>query len=105
MTTPIAAGAPPAPPQAGSSRATTSLILGIVGVICCQLAAPFAWYTANQELKEIRAGTAPAAGEGTAKAGMILGIVGTVLLGLTLIWVMFGGLAVLSGLMHAASRG
>jgi hypothetical protein len=92
------------PAPASSGRATTALVLGILGFLCCQLCAPFAWYIGSQELKAIRAGTAPAAGEGTAKAGYILGIVGTVLLVFVVLWVLFfGGMAVLGALME--SRG
>ena len=90
---------PMTPSAPKSSRATTSLVLGILGFLCCQLCAPFAWYMGKQELAAIRAGTSPAAGEGSAKAGMILGIIGTVLLILTLVWVFgFGGLAVIQAM-------
>jgi hypothetical protein len=99
------ASPPPPPPmlpqQSASTNATVSLILGILGVICCGLMAPIAWYIATQELKAIQAGMSPAAGEGFAKAGMILGIVGTIILCLSLLWIFFmGGMAVLSGLAH-----
>ena len=75
----------PPPPQmmaqqSASTQAITSLILGILGVICCGLMAPIAWYIGSQELKAIQAGLSPAAGDGLARAGMILGIVGTILL-------------------------
>jgi hypothetical protein len=91
--------ASPAPSSSG--RATTALVLGILGIVCCQLCAPFAWYIGGQELKAIRAGAAPAAGEGTAKAGWFLGIVGTILLLFVGLWVIFfGGMAILGGLMN-----
>jgi hypothetical protein len=92
---------PPAPPAGGSAsgRATTSLIMGILGVICCGLLAPVAWYLGSQELQAIAAGQSSAAGEGLAKAGKILGIIGTVLLILSLVWIFFaGGMAVIQGL-------
>ena len=97
--------APPIPPQpqaqSASTQAITSLVLGIIGIVCCGLAAPFAWYFGNQELQAILAGTSPAAGEGLAKAGKILGIIGTVLLLLTLLWFFFmGGMAVLQGMRN-----
>ena len=97
--------APPIPPQpqaqSASSQAITALVLGILGIVCCQLAGPFAWYFGNQELKAIQAGTSPAAGEGMAKAGKILGIIGTVLMILWFLWVFFmGGLAVLQGMSN-----
>lgn len=79
-----------------SGRATTSLILGILGIVCCQICAPIAWYLGNNELKAIRAGSSPAGGEGIAKAGKITGIIGTILLILSLIWVFFfGGMAMI----------
>ena len=53
---------------------------------------------ARRFLDAIRAGTVAASNEGMAKAGMILGIVGTVLLGLSCVWMFFGGMAVLSGI-------
>ena len=105
MSEPMSSMPPPAPPSSkGSSRATTALILGILGFVCCQLCAPFAWYMGNQEVKAIKAGTAPAAGQGLAMAGMILGIIGSVLLILTLVWVLFfGGMAMLGALSEAAN--
>jgi len=93
---------PMGPTAPKSSRATTSLVLGILGFLCCQLCAPFAWYMGKQELAAIRAGTSPASGEGSAKAGMILGLIGTILLILTLVWVFgFGGLAVIQAMRGA----
>ncbi|MEA2599669.1 MAG: hypothetical protein QOF89_661 [Acidobacteriota bacterium] len=97
--------APPLPPQpqsqSASTQAITALVLGIIGVICCGLAAPFAWYFGNQELRAILAGTSPAAGEGMAKAGKILGIIGTILLILSILWIFFmGGMAVLQGMSN-----
>ncbi len=85
---------------AASGRATTALVLGILGLLCCQFLGPVAWVLGNQELKAIRAGSSPASGEGVAKAGKILGIIGTVLLGLVCLWILFmGGLAVLAGIL------
>lgn len=81
---------------ASSNKPTISLVLGILGVVCCGLLGPIAWYMGSAELKAIRAGTAPAKGEGVAKAGMILGIIATVLLLIGMAWVFFaGGMAVL----------
>lgn len=98
---------PPPPPQlvpqqqSASTTAIMSLVFGILGVICCGLMGPIAWYLGNQELKAIQAGTSPAAGDGLAKAGMILGIVGSIFFCLTLVWIFFmGGMAMLSALAH-----
>ncbi len=88
MSIPIA----PPPMQAkASSQATTALIVGIAGVVCCGLAAPFAWYLGNKELQLITAGQSSPAGERAAKAGKILGMVGSALLVLTVAWVFIGG--------------
>lgn len=90
------------PAQSASSQAVTALILGILGLICCGLLAPIAWYLGNQEVKAIREGRSSLAGEGLAKAAMILGIIGTILLVLTTLWIFFaGGLAILQGMMAA----
>lgn len=94
MSEPISGAAP-----ASSNRPTIALVLGILGVVCCGLVAPVAWFMGSAELKAIRAGSAPAAGEGLAKAGMILGIIGTVLLLVGLLWIFFaGGMAILQGM-------
>jgi len=84
---------------APNNRPTIILVLGILGIVCCGLLAPVAWFMGSAELKSIRAGAAPAAGEGLAKAGMILGIIGSVLLILSLLWIFFaGGMAILQGM-------
>ncbi len=102
MSIPIA---PPPAQTPQSSQATTALIVGIVGVVCCGLAAPFAWYLGNKELQQIAAGLAPASGEGAAKAGKILGMIGSVLLILSLVWVFFmGGMAMLSAMSGHAGQ-
>jgi hypothetical protein len=91
----------PGQPQSASTQAITSLILGILGIFCCGLLAPVAWYLGNQELKAIREGRSALAGEGMAKAGSILGIIGSILLVLSILWIFFmGGMAVLQGMAN-----
>lgn len=81
------------------SQATTSLVLGILGLVCCGVIAPFAWFIGKKEVDAIGEGRRPPDGHGMAKAGMILGIIGTVFLVLGIIWVVvFGGLSVLTEL-------
>ena len=67
------------------SQATTALVLGILGIVCCAPLAVVVWIMANNEIEGIRAGRRNPANEGTANASRILGIVGTVLLGIGLI--------------------
>ena len=83
-----------APPPTGqehepprSTQSTTILVIGILSIICCQIAGPIAWYMGRQELRRIRAGLVSRQDEGTAKTGMILGIVSTVLLTLGILLV------------------
>jgi hypothetical protein len=92
----------PGQPQSSSTQAIVALILGILGIVCCGVMAPIAWFIGSQEIKAIREGRSPAAGEGLAKAGMILGIIGTILLVLTVLWVFFaGGMAILQGIANS----
>jgi hypothetical protein len=63
-------------------KATTSLVIGILGVVLCQIIAPFAWSMGKKTLDEIDASQGRLGGRGAAQAGYVLGIVGTVLLAL-----------------------
>jgi hypothetical protein len=65
-----------------ATQATTILVLGILGIVICQVLGPFAWVMGNKELAAIDAGRRPPENRGTANAGRILGIIGTVLLAL-----------------------
>ena len=73
-------------------QATVILVLGILSVVFCQLAGPFAWYMGSKALKEINANPSQYSGDGTVRIGQILGIVGTILLAavLLLLLAMFG---------------
>ena len=62
------------------SQATTILVLGILGLVLCQVLGPFAWVMGNKELEGIDAGRRAPENRGTAQAGRILGIISTVLL-------------------------
>src|SRR5688572_24615763 len=88
--------APVAPPA--SSGATASLVLGLIGLLWCQLLAPLAWWLGWRERRDIAAGRAPAAGQGLATAGMVLGIIGSAMLGLVLL-VVLAAITVLIGLV------
>ncbi len=88
---------PPKHPQA-----TTVLVLGILGIVLCQVLGPFAWSMGNKALKEIKANPAAYSGEGEVNAGRVLGIISTALLGMILLFVV--GMFVLSiGLFTTAA--
>ncbi len=66
---------PPDHPQT-----TTILILGICGLVLCQVLGPFAWSMGNKALREIDASGGQVGGRDTVNVGRILGIVATILL-------------------------
>jgi len=69
-----------APRQGASGRAITTLILGILSIMCMGFFAGIpAIIIGTMEMRAIKAGHAPVAGESAAKAGYILGIIGTAL--------------------------
>lgn len=65
---------------AKAEGATASLVLGILGVVLCQLCAPFAWFMGKKAERLVDASGGRLAGRGEATAGKILGIIGTVFL-------------------------
>ena len=90
------ANPPQAPPGSGqvtyqkstSSNATTALVLGILGFVCCQLAAPFAWKIGHDEVRLIDSGQGNPADRGFAMAGKILGIIGSVILAIGVLYLL-----------------
>jgi len=61
-------------------RGTTILVLGILGIVLCQICGIIAWVMANKDLAEMAAGRMDPSGEGTTKAGKVCGIISVVLL-------------------------
>ncbi len=61
-------------------EANKVLILGILGLVLCQILAPFAWVIGNRVVKEIDAAPGGYSNRGPANAGRICGMVGTILL-------------------------
>jgi hypothetical protein len=91
-----------APPYGGfaapdHSQAMLVLILGIVGLVVCGIAAPFAWVIGNRVIAEIDASNGQVGGRSTANAGRICGIIGTVLLGLGLLFAVIVVIVALAG--------
>ena len=64
-------------------RGTLILVLGILGILFCQILGPFAWVMGNNDLREMNAGVMDPAGRDTTNAGRICGIIATILLILT----------------------
>ena len=73
-------------PQQDHPRATTVLVLGILGLVLCQVLAPVAWIMGNTAVREIDASGGTYGGRGSAHAGRICGFIGTVLLALSIVF-------------------
>ena len=83
-------------------QTTTILILGICGLVLCQVLGPFAWSMGNKALREIDASNGQLGGRDTANVGRILGMIATIILGLFLVFLVF--LVVLGGIgIYSAS--
>jgi uncharacterized membrane protein YjgN (DUF898 family) len=65
------------------SKSTTILVLGILGLVLCQICGPIAWVMGNNLKKEAAAAGYPEPGQ--CKAGRICGIISTVLLALAVV--------------------
>jgi hypothetical protein len=68
------------------SQATLSLVLGIIGVLCCAILGPVALFIGNSSRRRIMASGGALGGYGMATAGFVLGIIGTVFLGIGVIY-------------------
>ena len=94
---------PPYPPPYGAPYglpnppgAVPALVLGIVGIVACQVCGPFAWAQANKAEKAMQAAPGAYGGGSMVTAGKILGIIGTVLLAVgVLFFVVWATLAIL----------
>jgi hypothetical protein len=64
-------------------RGTAVLVLGILSIVFCftcgWICGIIAWVMANNDLRDMAAGTMDPSGEGNTKAGRICGIIGTIL--------------------------
>lgn len=83
-------------------KATTVLILGILGIVVCGFIAPFAWRMGKRTVDEIDASQGRLGGRGSAQAGYVLGLIGTVLLGLGLLFLV---VVVVIAIIGAATSG
>jgi uncharacterized membrane protein YjgN (DUF898 family) len=100
---PYGAPQPPAygPMAPDHPKATTVLVLGILGLVVCGVLAPFAWVMGNQVLREIDASGGTLGGRSNANAGRICGIIGTMLLGVAVVITVAAVAIALAGLASA----
>ena len=84
-------GPPPGGPPFGQGarenapNAVLSLVLGIVGILLCSIAAPFAWVLGKKAEEAVAANPGRYTGKDMATAGKILGIIGTALIGIAIV--------------------
>lgn len=88
-------------------RGTTVLVLGILGLVVCQICGIIAWVMANKDIPKMEAGTMDPEGLGQTKAGKICGIISVILLAViivvyVLMAVVFGAAAA-SGALDGAN--
>jgi hypothetical protein len=72
-------------PQQDHPQGTTILILGILGLVVCQICGIVAWVMGNKAIKEIDANPGAYSNRGNVQAGRICGIVATCLLALAIV--------------------
>jgi hypothetical protein len=84
-------------------KATTALVLGILGIVICGVIAPFAWRMGKRTVAEIDASNGQLGGRGAAQAGYVLGVIGTVLLGLGLLALVLFAVLIAFGVATSSS--
>ncbi len=67
-------------------QGTTVLILGILGLVGCQILSPFAWSMGTKALEEIDRDPMRYSNRSNVNTGRILGMVGTIILGISLVF-------------------
>jgi hypothetical protein len=100
----------PTPPHYGTPppdhpQTMTVLILGICGLVLCQVLGPVAWSMGNRALREIDASQGQLGGRDMVNVGRILGMVSTIMLALAvlffLVLLVIGGISMI-GVANAA---
>lgn len=81
-------GVPPGPPP-NSGKAVTALVLGIVGLVVCQVVGVAAIIVGKQANEEIAASRGTLGGEGLAQVGIVLGWVAVALMALGVVFLLF----------------
>src|SRR3954451_3657750 len=85
-------------------KATTSLVLGILGIVICNVVAPFAWKIGRDTVREIDASQGRLGGRGSAQAGYVLGVIGTAILAVGVLFaVLFLALAIVPAVVSSTS--
>ena len=92
-------------------RATTAMVLGIIGVagffilLVPIIVTPLAWYFGAVAQREAERDPTRYRHAGEAKAGLVLGIIGTALLGVALLMLFVAGALIMIGTSYDAGYG
>jgi hypothetical protein len=70
---------PTAPPRNIAPRAVWALVCALVGLACCPVTSPVAWWLGWSEVQAVRRGESAAADATVAKVSLWLGVLGTAL--------------------------
>ena len=76
-------------------KATTAMVLGIIGLLSCQVLSPFAWAIGRKAVAEIDASGGRLDGRSQAQTGYVLGVIGTIVLVLGALFLLGMGLLLL----------
>lgn len=70
-------------------QGTTVLVLGILGLVLCQILGPIAWIMGNRAIREIDASPGMYGNRGAVQAGRVCGIIATVIMALFFLFILF----------------
>lgn len=73
------------PPLQEHPQGTTVMVMGILGIVACQILSPIAWVMGNRALAEIDAAPHLYSNRSNVQVGRVCGMVGTALLALSLV--------------------
>ena len=95
------------PPGYGGQPVNTTvpIVLGILGLVCCGICAPFAIIQANKGIAEVDRGMGSPSDRSTLNTARILGIIGSVLLVLSVLYVILMFALGFAGAMSGARPG
>jgi hypothetical protein len=98
-------GIGPGPGGTRSVNGTLLLIMGIFGILCCNILGPITWALSNSAMATINSGEGLESERGQVSTARILGMVGTGVMALGLLWFLFAGLTFLSTARQISASG
>lgn len=81
-------------------RGTLIMVLGVLGIIMCQVVGVVAWVLANKDLAEMDAGRMDPSGRDLTRVGKILGMIAVGLMLLAIVGFLVFGMGILIAAFH-----